>query len=652
MSSEKIARRAFGIPIPSKKDKDIDVWKARLQLAKKSLEPLIEDGDKNVDAYEGSAFSKNSDNNAKDVRVNLTYVDLKQSIPQYYSKNPKIFFEPEQPGSEKTAEIFEIIVNQKWDKLKMKSVMRDGIKTAKLYGMCGFKTYFNFQKEFVKDEWADRTQNDEVRTDRIPLKNLLKDPSASSWETSPWIAHKVECLVEDIAEKFDLKVEEITVTRSAEGSSDAKESVKTDFQFGTYYEIEDRKNGTVGVIVEGIDKWAKGPDKKTYDFDSMYDFLSYNDIPDRPNVLSDYTFWRQQAYEVSRFRTMLINHAKKGVAKYKWVGVAPTENQQTQVKSSQDSTIVELSVGQDIVRFDAAQIDPQIFQADAAVRQDIQLISKQAPRQAVGQDKTATEVKAVEAAAQEVTSENLEALEEVMASIAGKWASLMKANYTATRVISLTEMSEAKFRGFKDKMGEIVKGDQDRPFISITNKNLKGEVCAKVKAGSTLPDSDRARMAKLTGFSQFVASIPGLSAGIDMEELLDEAVNVFDVRNDNLLLRKDNPMEESRLLNAGVFISAKLSEDHDKHIQIHEMESNGNQQNIIHLLEHKEFKKQIEENQKAAQASQLKKLQEQPTGQSFVGQQGPLPPIQPGQPQGLPMGPPQTGGLKPPGVLQ
>lgn len=534
----------------------------------------------------------------------------------------------------------------------MKRIMRDGIKLTKLYGVCGFKTYFNFQKDFVKDEFTDRLENDEVRTDRISLKNLLKDPS-SSWINSPWIAHKVEMLVSDIADKFDIDVKDITVTRSCDGSSEVSESVKSDFQYGTYYEIEDRKKGTIAVIVEGLNKWAKAPEPKTYDYDSMYDFLSYNDIPDRPHVLSDYAFWRDQATEVNRLRSILINHAKKGTSKYKWVGLAPTENQRTQLKSSIDSEVVELTTGQDVVPFQHSTIDPQVFQADQAVRSDIQLISKQAPRQAVGQDKTATEVKAVEAAAQEVTSENLEALEELMASIAYKWAILMQKNYTATRVIAMTEMSEAQFLGLKNKFNEMIEGSSSRPFLKVTNETLQGKISSRVKAGSTMPDSDAARMSKLNGFAKFVSSIPQLAAGIDMEEVLEEAVEVFDVRNDNLLIRKDNPMEESRLLNAGVFVSARLSEDHDKHLAIHEAESNGNQENIIHILEHKQFKKQIEQNQKAAISSQLKKMEMQSTGQSFVGAglpQGPLPPQQPGAPMALPQQGPKP--IGPQGALQ
>lgn len=539
----------------------------------------------------------------------------------------------------------------------MKQIMRDGIKSTKLDGACAFKTYFNFNQEDIKDEWNDRTKNDDVRTDRISLCNLLKDPSSNSWHTSPWIGHQVEALVADIAKKFKIeKVEDITVTRSADIDARNIEnpSVKSDFEFGTYYEIEDRKNKKLFCLVEGIDRQFDVKDKP-YGYDSMYDFLFYNDIPDRPDPLSDYSFWESQLIELARFRTMQINHAKKGVAKYKSIGQTPlTEDQIADLKSPADSTVVQLSIGQDVIPFQHSSIDSTIFSAENAVRGDIQLISKQAPRQSQ-QEKTATEIKAVEMASQQISNENRERLEEVMANIANKWAMLMQENYTATRVIALTEMTDAQFLGFKETLSSKIDGNAKRPFLRVNKESLKGKVKARIKAGSTVPDSDQARMNKLLGFVKFASSLPALAAQLDMEELMKEGIQVFDVRNDNLTIKKDNPVMESQLLSAGTFVPAHMREDHDKHLDIHKREFKGTDQEVLHIAMHNQFKSQIAQNKAAELSSRINQMQEQQGGLSFMGsmmgqQNGQIQPMQPTAQGMVPSAGQMNGGMPPVGV--
>jgi hypothetical protein len=522
---------------------------------------------------------------------------MKQSIPQLYSKNPFIFFKPTSPGAENAAEVFELLVNQKWPQRKMKQTMRDGIKTCKLFGVCGFKTFYYFKdKNEVQREWDDRIENDDVRTDRVPLKELLKDPD-STWKNSPWIAHEIRAIKDDIVKQFKIKnPQEVTVVQSTAKSAEMNvpDDVRSDFQYGRYWEIEDRRNGETLVIVDGVER-ILNKKKKDYPFETMYDFLEYNDIPDRPYTLSDYKFWRSQLIELALYRSMVLNHARKGTAKYKAVGPKLEEGQLSQLKTSADSSVVQLNNGQDVVPFQHANIDPNVLNAMGLVQSDIQLISKQAPRQNVGSDKTATEVKAVEFAAREVSSEQLEALEEVMGSIAQKWAQLMHANYNTTRVVALTEMTEAEFMGFQESLGEeTIQGDPKAPFLMVNKNTLNEKVKAGVKAGSTAPDSQASRAQKFQGFAQFVSQSPQLMAGVDVEEMLKEATEVFDVRNENLTKDKDNPMEESRLLNANAFVAPKISEDHAQHIAIHERETNGSEANVIHILAHKMFQAQLE----------------------------------------------------------
>jgi hypothetical protein len=531
----------------------------------------------------------------------------------------------------------------------MVQVVREALKSTKLYGVCAFKTFFNFNKENTKDDWSGRIHNNEVRTDYVPLKELLKDPQCT-WNTSPWIAHEIIARIDDIAEKFKIrtKKDRITVVQRTKGAdelasipSEFDGTVKSDFKYGRYFEVEDRIKGENFVIIDGIDGFAKKPEAKKYDYDTMYDFLQYNDLPGRPNTFSDYYFWRDQLLEVSTYRTMEVGHARKGTAKYKWRGDAPSSDQMDQVKSSQDSTVVELGNNQDIEPFQHSTLDPQLFTAEQIVRNDIQMISKGAPRQPTGQEKTATEVKAIEFQAQKVDSEDLTRLEEVLASIANKQIQLMQKNYSTTRTVNLTGLTEAEIIGIKDVIrdDEIFKESGKSTFLQFNKEHIAKKVKATIKAGSTLPDNDQTRISKLQAFAQFVSAMQ-LTPGIDLEQMLDEGAKAFGVENENILIRKDNPSEESRLLNANVYLSPRLTENHDEHLFIHERESNGSDANIAHILGHKLFKKQIDANQQAKIANAPVGAGQLPIGgSSFVGPEQSVPGVPPGQ-----GGAPQGGG--------
>ena len=645
-TEEKIEEEA-----PAKKKKrrkaiDIDTWKIKIAKAKDDRKPFLKRGDAHVKAYENAPEFKFIKDNKDSVYVNLVYVDIKQAIPAMYSKNPKIFADNETPGQEAESEVSEIVVNHKWSQLKMKEKMRSSIKSAKFYGVCGLKTSFMFDKNFKPDTYDDSEFNDEVRTDRIPLSSLLKDPSATSYAKSHWIGHQVVAPVSDIAAKFGIKGDEkgdITIMRAASNTTNVPKGKKSEFQFGEYVEIEDRKNRRIFTIVSGIDGKVFDDKDMEFNFNSMYDFLSYNGLPDRANPLNDYDFWNKQLEEVAKYRTMQVRHAQKGSAKYKSIGSSPlTPDQKAQLASGKESVVVELNAGQDIVPFQHATVDASVFHTEQSVRADIQLISKQAPRQASGK-KTATEVKAVEFAAQEVSSEQLEKLEEVMANVARKWILLMKENYSSTRTTRLTEMTDNAFLNTQERVGkERLTGDGKNAFIVFTKKDLPEKIATRIQAGSTLRDSEQVRVGKLQGFVNFAKTSPKLEAQLDYEEVMKEGVQVFDVRNDNLLRRKENPMQESRLLGAGIFIPANMNEDHKAHLLVHQQESKGTTEEILHISMHQKFLEQIEGLQEAKAATQPA-IPQPISGQSFVGAEPP----QPGGAVQAPVGA-QAGPIQPP----
>ena len=639
-------------------------WKNRLALSEKDIEELVQEGNTFRKYYENYISPEIKEAFSPAVSVNFVYVDMKQDIANKYSKDPKLFFHPENPESELSAELMEHTVNIKWKELKMKDIVREAIQNAKLDGVCAFKTYFNFKKDNIEDDWSGRIKNDDVRTDVVPLACLLKDPDAPSYQKSPWIAHKIHAQRDDIAKRFGIRGEDkdmITVTESTPGSSDLAYEEKGDFQYGTYYEIEDRKNKKLLYIVEGLNGFQERKDFPDENIITMYDFLEYNGIPGRSNPRADYYFWLSHIKEVSAFRSMRFNKALKGSSKTIVRGQRLESWQKDQLTSTEESNYVELFPDQTIEPFVPGQIDQNVFTAEQSARADIQLLSKQAPRQSsIGESKTATEVVAIEQAQQEITSEARDRLDQVLESIANKWVILMQKNYDASRFIRITGMPYADFHAlkarFKDVDEDIVQGTDANPFLKINKNVLQGKIHVSIQSGSTAPDNDQTRMQKIMGFVQAVGQL-GLTQTLDPKEVIDELIQVFGVESDNLTIQKDNPVEESRLLSAGAFFSPRMNDDHDLHLQIHERENKGSDEEQIHMMIHRIFKRQNDKMKEATQRIALERQSQQPqvSGQSFAtdqqGQVGPQSLEQQGQVSpGAPAGNLNGGGLPPQGV--
>lgn len=637
-------------------------WKARLSLAEAAIKDPIKEGEQYRKMYEGKLpdVVEASFPAQYLLGVNFVYVDMKQDIATKYAKDPKFFFQPTVPQSEQAAQLLEHIINDKWLELGMKDTMRAAIQATKLDGVCAFKTYYYFNADEIQQDWSGIQKNDDVCTDIIPLKDLLKDPDALSYEKSPWVAHKVTAQVDDIADKFGFRAdkrEQITVTSSTPRSAELRLEYKGDFQYGTYYEIEDRKNRKLLYIVEGVDGIVDSKDLSDAcpKYNSMYDFLAFNRIEGRADPKSDYHFWKSHIAEVAVFRTMRFQKALKAATKFKLRGENFEEWQRDQVQSSVESSIVELKAGQDIEPMFPTQLDPSVFQSEQSARADIQLISKQAPRQ-TGGEKTATEVKAVESAAMEVTTDARDLIDGVMQSIVYKWICLMEKNYDANRFVALSGMSNADFvmmkSNFEELGDEVIQGSSDSPFIRFNKDLLSSKVRVKIKAGSSAPDNDATRIQKLQGFVGAVKAL-GYNSALDPQEVLAELVEAFGVENDNMLAAKDSPIEESRILQSGIFIAPRMTDDHKMHIEQHLRENKGTDQEQFHIMVHRIYDEQQTRLQQAHQAqagSMMPQMMPQVSGQSFaqdpqaVGLQGqagqqPAMPMSNGAPMAMPPSP-------------
>ena len=573
--------------------KEFNLWKTRIDDSTSERDEYAQEGQDHRDAYNGKSAGK----------INLVYPDVKQSVASNYAKNPKAYFEAENPESEKSAKIFEVLISHLIEKLKFKRIMRGVIRSAKFDPVVATKTYFKFELNLSKTVFNDSVHNDEIVTELVLCKSLIKDSKSKTYEKSPWIGHCDRDSADNLQKRFGLTDQElIKISHNSDTPEmrqvEGKERYK--YIYTDYYEIEDRVNGEIFYIVKGVER-ILGKKKKEYTFDSMYDFFQPNYVEGAEECHGDLYYWRNQREAYNTMRELFNEASEKAVPKSILRG--PWSEQQ--ISDLKDNVVKGFVHCKDptttIEPLNHAQVDPSITRNLSMIQGEMQLISKNIIANMSG-DKTATEIKSNEMAGQEIESEYREILEDMMASIFFKWAKLAQKFYTTKRVVKITGYTDAQYVGFKNDLGDAFQDDGKNKYLKFDKSQLEGEFTVKIEAGSTLPDNKQTRMNKFMGFTGFLSKIPEAKAFVNMERVIEEAQDVFDVRNEGLILAKNDPYAENKLLSSGVWVTPQMSDDDDYHLSIHMADLNDTPEKEFHMLVHKKqkmMKSQVEKHNMA-----------------------------------------------------
>jgi hypothetical protein len=577
-------------------------WRNRIDVGNKWLEHQSRDWNEYRDAYDGTILKpEQSDYKGNICSVNLQYVDVRGTIPKLYSQNPYIYIDPEVPSADIKAEVMERVVNAvKEKKWHLKKRVRDVIKATKLDGRAYFKTSYKFDKDKIGREYAGDEANDEISINVVLRKNLIIPRDCTSVQDAPWVAHKIRDQIGNIRSKFKLKKDEkiSAIQDSYINDMDLPEEEVGDFQYGCYYEIEDRVERALSIIIDGLDRWAVAPYDFPYGYFSMYTPLEWNDIPGNNDTKADLHFWKRQLKQLAEEETMRVNHGRKLNAKYKWIGSDdPSPEQIKDIESYNDSQIIKLTPGQDIQPFQHATLGQEHYLGSQATRQDITIISgMNEMKQGLPQSKkTAREAMAIVSEAQDITTDRAVLVEEAVADVINKCIILIQQFYDTTRVVALTGMEQAQFLGLKDDLNKVrpgmLQGDHNKPYISfVGNQDLLGKMSVRTKAGSAMPVNEEQRKKDLIELFTAAASNQNIAASIDGKEALKEFTKALHLENKGIIIDPKSPEQESSLLKRNVPVMPGLNDNHDAHLKNHEMENNGTPAFIAHTLAHKLMK--------------------------------------------------------------
>lgn len=579
-------------------------WRNRIEIGNKWLCDQAKEWQEFRDAYHGKILEPGkSDFSDTICSVNLQYVDVRSSVPKLYSQNPYIYIDPEVPSADLKAEIMERVVNSlKEKKWHLKQRVRDAIKAAKLDGRSYLKVSYKFDKDKIGREYMGDEPNDEISISLVLRKNLIIPRDCTNIRDARWVAHKIQDQIGSIKKKFKLKpTDKPTVIEDRYiADSTMEDEEKEDFQYGCLYEIEDRIDRTLSVIVDGVDRFVEPPYDFPYDFYTMYVPFEWNDIPGENDTKADLHFWIRQLRQLAEEETMRVNHSRKLNAKYIWKGEPPSDEQISDLTSYKDSQLVKLNANQSVEPFQHATLGQELYMGTQTTRQDITIISgMNEMKQGLPQSKkTAREAMAIVSESQDITTDRAVIIEERVAEVIEKCIVLIQSNYDTTRVIRITGMEQTEFLGLKDRAKGMIQGDYNKPYISfVGSKDLLGKMSVRIKAGSAMPVNEGQRKQDFSEFMSVAASNPIISAAVDPKEALKEFTKMLHLENKGIIIDPKSPEQENILLKRNVPVMPNINENHDDHLVKHELENNGSDAFVNHILAHKLLKSFIQGSQ-------------------------------------------------------
>lgn len=598
------------------REKAFKRWNNRIEVGCKWIKDQKKEWDWFREAYLGNILTpEKSDFNGDIASVNLQYVDVRSSIPKLYAQNPYVYIDPDHPSADVQAEVMEKVVNSlKEKRWHLKKRVREVLKAAKLDGRAYLKISYKFNKDKIGREYVGDEPNDEISINVVLRKDLIIPRDCTSVDNARWVAHRVTDQVGNIRKKFKLrpddKIADIEEDNYVKNST-MEDEEKEDFRSSCYYEIEDRVNRELKVIVNGVDRWAVPPYPFPYEFYTMYVPFEWNDIPGDNDTKADLHFWKRLLMQLAEEETMRVNHARKLNAKYVHKGNKKLSDEQiADIESYKDSQIVHLDIGESLEPFQHATLGQEHYLGSQTTRQDITIISgMNEMKQGLPQSKkTAREAMAIVAESQDITTDRAVLIEERVAEVIEKCISLIQTNYDTTRVIAISGMEEAEFLGlqekFKSKDGkrDLLQGTSKSPFISfVGSQDLLGKMSVRIKAGSALPVNEAQRKQDFAELIQMAGSNQIVAAAMDPKEALKELSKLLHIENKRIIIDPKSPKQENVLLKRNIPVMPHWNEPHDQHIAAHEMENNASEAFINHILAHKLMKSHVEGSRLQAQ---------------------------------------------------
>jgi len=480
---------------------DAKLWLNRIKVSRNFYkENLYTRAKEMVRMYVGEHFSGLEAEVA--VVINYCFAIIKAILPQIYYQDPYIFLTPgDGDTKEENSKAAEVIVNFFWGNMGIKKQIKKIVLDTLLYsygiGKLGYTT--KTKKTGFAESGAAHT---ELITAEFPFfirtspLDVVTDTYIKDFDKKRWIATRYVLPLSEMKEKYKN-------TKDLKGSYKVKsaddQTLKNlgipgteleDFKFVEFWEALDVVDNKIYVVTEETDKFLR-EESSAYDIKGgNYKFLIFNDVPDRLFPLSDLSQIAKINIEIDKTRSQLLHHRAKSQRKIFYdQDIFANEKEKKNFKSDADMVMVACKPGKvkDGVKiFDPSMVQAELYNIDALSKDDLNNISAVGYQQRAVEalvEKTATESRIIDRAANLRNSERLDAVTDFCIDVAKGIITILQKNLTEKTAVKITKEGKERFEKFNKE--------------SISGKhNVRIDVGSMAK-----PDTDEDRM-RINEFAQ------------------------------------------------------------------------------------------------------------------------------------------------------
>lgn len=477
-----------------------------------------------LDLYKGKHYDQYSDEDR--MLINICFSTVNVIAPAVAVNYPKIVVNAVKADNAANAVIAEAVVNYWWRFREIKAEFRRAVKDLLIFGHGWIKTGYRFVEESTIEEADDPSDpvaggesvattvilQDSPFAERVSPFDVFVDPDATSMHDIKWIAQRIRRPIAEVrADKRYSKsaredVEVMAVGRYSDDPSRRKVH-DTNYGYAEIWEFYDVRKRTMCVFTEGGDTFLIKPTPMPYAFGHPFVMLRNYDVPDQFYPIGDLEQIEPLQRELNETRSQMMNHRKRFARKYLYKESAFDQHGRTSLESDEDNVMVPVvsdePLGSVVAPFPAVINPPEFYDQSNLIINDIERITGLPEFMTGGLPeirRTATEVSAIQDAANARTADKLAIVEMTIGEVARRMVILAQQFMTGEQVARLI-----------GKDGEPI-------WVNFDREYLEGDFDFEVVGGSTQPHNEAVR--RMQALQVVDAMAPFASAGIvNMPEL-------------------------------------------------------------------------------------------------------------------------------------
>ena len=492
-----------------------------------------------IDLYKGKHYDQYSDEDR--MLINISFSIINVIAPAVAVNYPKITVNAQKPENAPNAVVAEAVVNYWWRYMAVRDEFRRAVKDLLIVGHSWIKTGYRFVEEGAISESGESDYSDPVSggeptfvsvitqdapfAERVSPFDVFIDADATNMHDAKWIAQRIRRPIKEV--KTDKRynksaredVQVMAVSRYSDDPSQRKVYDK-DYGYAEIWEYYDIRSKTMSVFAATGDSFLVKPKKMPYAFGHPFVMLRNYDVPDAFYPIGDLEQIEPLQKELNETRSQMMNHRKRFSRKYLYKESAFDQFGRTALESDDDNVMVPVVSDEPlpnvVAAFPTTMSPPEFYSQSDLIENDINRITGLPEFMSGGIPeirRTATEISAVQDAANARTADKLAIVEMGISAVAKRMLMLAQQFMTGEQVTRLV-----------GKDGEPFWVEYDRTY-------LEGEFDFEVVGGSTQPHNEAARRQMALQMVDAIAPFAG-SGIINMPELASYVLQVgFNVKN-------------------------------------------------------------------------------------------------------------------------